>query len=1675
VKNGASNLALTADNTYTGGTTVSAGTLIIGGGGTNGSVVGPITNNGTVRFFRSDTFTLANPITGTGSLDVNVAGGLTVDGTAGITIGGTIQVPNSAAGAMAIRPGASISAANLFLGNTNTWPGSVTMDGGSVYIGSGNVRIGHWPSETSTWFMAGGSLTVTNDTATNPFTATPAEQNGALYIGIDGTGLFTMTGGVVRCGGLVLDNRTDTPGTDVFALEGGVCTIGRWGIQGYTSTVVLLGGGTMSAYTNWVSSRPLVLTGTNGPCTFDTAGWTIGLSNVVSGVGGLTKTGAGVLLLQSSNTYAGATTVNAGYLFGTGSVGSAITVNSGGTIGPSPSLVVTGMFTAASLNIGSNAAVSAPLRGTNPTIHVTGDVSNSPGSIVQVIPVAGALTNGTHVVIDYDGAFTGNISDFTLVNFPNGGQGYLTNNLLNTSIDVVITNSGAGIKWDGLVDSTWKHGGPTNWKTIPSASLTTFSEFDSVLFDDSATGTTTVNISEAISPSSINVTNTVKDYVFNGSAIGGNSGLNKDGAGKLTILSANSFTGQTVLAGGAISVNSDASLGTAPATTVSNQLRMSSATTLEILGNTTLAATRGVLIGTAGSAGSVTLSVPSNILATVGGKVATTAAATSGVSKTGSGILALGSSNVFSGTVSVQSGTLRIGAVGALANNNGVTISSGGRVDLNGLPQTNILYSYSIAGSGPDGRGAIVNTNASVFGNSTVRWLALTGDATIGALGNPNTEGNRFDVYNSQGNGFTLTKVGNSSVSMREASTNLQLMISEGFVYTEAVTNGLGTNNIVNSGASLGSYGNVPGRILMNPVVLNGGILASRSGANAGAVTWAGPITLAANSFIATRTLQYTNEEGIIIMGGMSGTNGLTILGNTSNTVFLGASTYTGGTTIHGRLQLGTNGTSGSIVGNIVDNNQLTISRSDFLTLSGDISGTGSVLVAGSGTITIGGTNTYTGTTTLDGGTLVYTADNPAIKGLTFGANAGSTNVVTLDLTAASVVATGFTSQVNSLGTNIILIGAGRSMTISGNVTVGYVSGTTNAVTLLKASGTGGSLFAGSGSGSLSVGDDGSAVGTQRGLLDLSGLGAFTASYNNILIGVGSRSAGAVILAATSTLTASTLTVADNTGNGMTGSLILGQTNTFNIGTLNIGREKTTGAVLAFTNTFANPVLVLNGLGGSATRADMNVASFYPQNASGSGNCNSTADFSGGTVNALLGTLTVGRGQQLSGNSALGALVFSNGTIDATAIVLGSTSGTNAAQATASGTFTMNGGSLTVGAGGMILGLQSNVSVATGIFNLNGGTATLGASITSSNGLGTLTLNGGTLNMQGNNIGGGGGSFVSTLNLQSGTLANVAEINNGAAWSKTSSGTLTLGGTNSFTSPVAVSNGTLLVNGSVSGAGQFTVVSGTLGGMGSIAGSVIQNGGSVSPGISIGTLTILSGYTNTAGSLDIQISGTTPGTGYDVLAVGGAASLTNGMLNVTTNGYAPVVGNTFTVLTASVVSGTFTNVSLPALTSSNSGWSVQYLAGAVVLSVTGAPPLSGYDLASLIITNPADRGFAADPDGDGYANLLEYVTGASMTNFDQIARMSAAITNDSTLELVFTRDTNAIDATLIVEGSYATTNDATWVAVNVNSNGVWNSPATVSETGGPNPVTVTVQDTAPAATNRFLRLHVTRP
>jgi fibronectin-binding autotransporter adhesin len=103
--------------------------------------------------------------------------------------------------------------------------------------------------------------------------------------------------------------------------------------------------------------------------------------------------------------------------------------------------------------------------------------------------------------------------------------------------------------------------------------------------------------------------------------------------------------------------------------------------------------------------------------------------------------------------------------------------------------------------------------------------------------------------------------------------------------------------------------------------------------------------------------------------------------------VLVGNNTYTGGTTIEdGTLQLGNGGITGSVMGDVVDDSMLAISRSDSFTFGGTISGTGSLTQIGPGTLVLTAANSYTGDTIINGGILsIATAANiGATDSLTF-------------------------------------------------------------------------------------------------------------------------------------------------------------------------------------------------------------------------------------------------------------------------------------------------------------------------------------------------------------------------------------------------------------------------------------------------------------------------------------------------------------------------------------------------------------------------------------------------------------------------------------------------------------------------------------------------------------------
>jgi hypothetical protein len=126
-------------------------------------------------------------------------------------------------------------------------------------------------------------------------------------------------------------------------------------------------------------------------------------------------------------------------------------------------------------------------------------------------------------------------------------------------------------------------------------------------------------------------------------------------------------------------------------------------------------------------------------------------------------------------------------------------------------------------------------------------------------------------------------------------------------------------------------------------------------------------------------------------------------------------------------------------------------------------------------------------------------------------------------------------------------------------------------------------------------------------------------------------------------------------------------------------------------------------------------------------------------------------------------------------------------------------------------------------------------------------------------------------------------------------------------------------------------------------------------------LTITGNYTEGANAhLAIKLGGTSAGINYDQLSVGGSAALA-GTLNISYwNGFTPAIGNIFTVLAGSALTGGFSAVTSPAnqLTAS-------YTASTVLVEPGNAPPIANLTVPSQSLAGHTFvvTGFGTEPDG----------------------------------------------------------------------------------------------------------------
>ena len=231
-KAGSGTLVLAGDNTYQGGTTIAAGTLQLGNGGTSGSITGNVVDNGTLVFNRSDVFTFNGAISGTGG--ITQAGTGTTVLTANNAIQGNTLV---ASGALAIGDAAH-AGATLGVSGSNAPQSLRTMAAsGSMVQIAANATLG-------------GYGTV-NGAITNNGTVAVADALAAFAN--TGSGSLTINGslnnaGTVQIGGAGVGNKLVVNGN--YVGNGGVLAINtKLGADNSPTDKLVISGGTASGNT----------------------------------------------------------------------------------------------------------------------------------------------------------------------------------------------------------------------------------------------------------------------------------------------------------------------------------------------------------------------------------------------------------------------------------------------------------------------------------------------------------------------------------------------------------------------------------------------------------------------------------------------------------------------------------------------------------------------------------------------------------------------------------------------------------------------------------------------------------------------------------------------------------------------------------------------------------------------------------------------------------------------------------------------------------------------------------------------------------------------------------------------------------------------------------------------------------------------------------------------------------------------------------------------------------------------------------------------------------------------------------------------------------------------------------------------------------------------------------
>ncbi|MEO6846906.1 MAG: autotransporter-associated beta strand repeat-containing protein [Chthoniobacterales bacterium] len=1251
VRNGFGTQILTGNNTYTGGTTVTAGTLQLGNGGTTGSVVGDIfVDNfgpGVLAFNHSNTVTYNNILSGGGALN-QIGSGMLVLGGAN-TLSGTT----------------TISSGSIKLNNANA------LQNSNVNVGTANGLLFGTTSNTYTIGDLSGSgsfvLADTSGSAINLVTGNNSFADQIYSGNMSGGGSFTKVGGNTIL--TLTGNNNYTGPTEVDA---GAINFASLSNLGSNSSIILNGGGLQYATGNTtdISTRTITI-GASG-ATIDTNGNDVTFANSIgnNGTGGFTKAGAGTLIFVGSNSYTGATSISGGTLqIGnggtTGSVSGDITDNGTLAFNRSDSFTYNNILSGTgglsqigtgTITLGSANTISGATTISSGAIQLSNAnaLQNSSINVGVANGLQFGLGIGTFNIGGLSGSFDLALSDIgsNTINLQIGGVSTSSSYSGNISGNGGITKVGSGNLTlsgnNGYTGATAINAGTVNFASNSLGNGGAIHFGGGTL--QYGTGNTTDISGRTVTLNSGGATiDTNNNNVVFANAIGnsGTGGLTKIGAGKLTLSGHNTYSGNTTvsvgtvratsdagalgsgslaLTGGSLELANDTALNFGRNTTVSSSTTITSDRltagagvtqtlgTLSLGGRTlTLNAGSNVSSGTAGlTFGNTTLSANSSIFSTGANTLLTLGALGGNFSftKQGAGQLLLsGASARTSGGVTVSVGTLALGNTSALGTTGvGLTLG-GGSVDLATDVSVN-AYNTTLTASSSILSDKATSSSAGITHTlGTLAMGAQTLTVSKGANVGSGTAGLAFGATTLSANGATFSPDAGTLLTLTTVTPTTS---NRSFTVTGAGDTTIG--GIISTGTGTLTKSGV-GVLTLN-----------------GANTYTGATSITGGTISANK---------IVVSGGNSS------LGNASSAVTLSgggilsytgnSATYTRGFTLGsggGEVDTATSGQTLTANSNITLASALTIGGAGNTSLGGVLSSTGGLSKTGAGSLTVGNSNTYSGTTTIGAGTL--NAANIVVSAGSSGLGNTSSAVVLgtastagiLNYTGNSATYTrGFT--VNDGGGEVDVATSGQTLTIG--------TGGVNSTGIFTVGGAGNTTI------NSAISSTGGLKKTGAGTLTLGGTnnfsGATTLSTGTITVG-----SGATLSGSTSALTVNGGTLNLNNAVSTTVSSLNGSSGTINLisgatlidnttgsdsfsGTLaGAGGFKKSGAgalILGNANTYSGNTVVLNG---------MLKISNVSGSATGSGNVTVNSGASIGGNGTLAGALDV-QGTLAPGNS----------------------------------------------------------------------------------------------------------------------------------------------------------------------------------------------------------------------------------------------------------------------------------------------------------------------------------------------------------------------------------------------------------------------------------------------------------